>query len=60
MDKENDNVCEMCRWYTSSTSGTHGYCRVMPPVFTHLDDRGRPRFFNPLVSPHSYCSLFED
>jgi hypothetical protein len=60
MTDETDNVCENCKWYTESHAQTHGYCRVMPPVFTHLDDRGRPRFFNPLVSPHSYCSLFED
>lgn len=60
MIEEKDPICENCNWYTPSHAGTHGYCRRFPPVFTHLDDNGRPRFYNPTTSPHNHCGEFED
>jgi hypothetical protein len=60
MIDDGNQICENCQWYNPSHAGTHGYCKVNPPVFTHLDENGRPRFFSPVVSPHNTCSLFED
>lgn len=60
MVDETEDTCENCHWYRASHAGTHGYCRVNPPVFTNLDERGHPRFYNPVVSPHSFCSLWEE
>lgn len=57
---EKEEVCENCAWYSPSHAGTHGYCKVRPPVFTNLDENGRPRFYNPVVSPHSFCALWEE
>lgn len=55
-----DDVCSNCAWYSPAHAITHGYCKRMPPVFTHLDDAGRPRFYNPITSPHNYCGEFEE
>lgn len=57
---EDEKVCENCNWYMASHAGTHGYCKALPPVFTHQDEQGRPRFFNPIVSPSSFCSLWAE
>lgn len=53
--------CAKCYFFKSSGSGSHGFCRRFPAVFTHIDEEtGRPRFFNPVVSPYSFCGEFED
>jgi len=58
MLNDEDKVCESCNWYSPSHAMTHGYCKRFPPVFTNLDDRGRPRFFNPVVSPTNHCGEY--
>jgi hypothetical protein len=52
--------CIDCYFFQPSPSGSHGYCRRMPPVFTSTDEAGRPKFFSPVVSPHAWCGEFED
>jgi hypothetical protein len=59
-DMNREEKCADCLWFVQSPSGVHGFCKVNPPVFTGIDDNGRPRFFNPVVSPHNFCSLFEE
>lgn len=54
-----NEVCLNCRFYHESHAGTHGYCKASPPVFTNLDEQGRPRFFNPVVGPNNWCGLWE-
>ena len=49
-------VCDNCRWYVKARAGTHGFCKVDPPVYTYCDDTDRPRFYNPVVSAHNFCS----
>ena len=56
MLKKEFRVCEHCEWYTASRAETHGYCKLNPPEFTYQDERQRPRFYNPTVSPNSFCS----
>jgi hypothetical protein len=51
--------CEECRWFSPAVSGNHGYCKIDPPVFTHVDEENRPKFFNPVVSLHGFCSNWE-
>ncbi len=61
MSKNNDEACKQCLFFQGSPSGIHGFCKRFPPVFTHIDEEtGRPRFFNPVVSPYSFCGEFED
>lgn len=55
-----DMVCDNCHWYVEANAGTHGYCKRNPPVLTGHDDRGRPRFFNPVVGPNNFCGEFKE
>jgi hypothetical protein len=55
-----DERCLDCFFFKPSPSGSHGFCRRYPPVFTNLDENGRPRFWSPVVSPHGYCGEFEE
>jgi hypothetical protein len=54
-----DDCCDECIHFKPSNSGTHGYCRRFPPVFTSTDDAGRPRFYSPVVSPWGLCGEFD-
>lgn len=60
MSKNNDEACGSCFFFQGSASGSHGFCKRFPPSFTHMDNEGRPKFFNPVVSPYSFCGEFED
>ena len=60
MTKNNDENCAGCLFFQGSPAGTHGFCKRFPPVFTNLDDAGRPKFFNPVTSPFNWCGEFED
>jgi hypothetical protein len=51
--------CEECIFWKAAPSGQHGYCRESPPVFTTLDEAGRPKFYSPVVSPWNWCGRFE-
>jgi len=54
-------TCETCHWFSAAHSLQHGYCKVDPPVLTHIDqETGHARFNNPVVSPHNFCSKWED
>jgi len=55
-----EEKCVDCYWFVQSPAGEHGYCKSLPPVFTGSDEKGRAKFFNPVVSPHSFCSMFEE
>lgn len=55
-----EEICQNCRWYVESGSTKHGYCKRFPPVFTKNDDQGRPRFYNPVISPNSFCGEWEE
>lgn len=55
-----EDTCTDCCYFVESPAGTHGYCKRYPPVFTHKDDNGRPRFFNPVVSPSNFCGEFKE
>lgn len=55
-----EEKCSQCYWFVQSPAGEHGYCKRYPPVFTGCDDRGRQKFFNSVVSPHSFCGEFEE
>lgn len=57
--ESDDERCVECLFFQASPSGSHGYCKQSPPVFTHIDEHGRPRFFNPVVSTHNWCGKFE-
>lgn len=57
--ESDDERCLECLFFQASPSGTHGYCKRFPPVFTNVDEHGRPRFYNPVVSQHSFCGEFE-
>lgn len=57
---EIDERCLDCFFFKPSPSGSHGYCRRNPPVFTNLDEHGRPRFWSPVVSPNGWCGEWED
>lgn len=57
---EREEQCLHCYFFALSPSGSHGYCKRYPPVFTNLDPEGRPRFFNPVISPFSFCGEFEE
>ena len=59
MSKDNDENCGACFFFQGSPAGTHGFCKRYPPVFTNLDGDGRAKFFNPVVSPHSFCGEWE-
>lgn len=60
-DMGNDGEkCVKCYFFQQSPAGEHGYCKRYPPVFTGTDERGRPKFFNSVVSPHSFCGEFEE
>ena len=52
--------CVDCYFYQGSAGGSHGFCKRNPPVFTHLDESGRPKFFNPVTAPHNWCGEFEE
>jgi len=53
--------CDTCRWFHPAHSGTHGYCKLDPPTFTHIDpDTGYARFNNPVVNPESWCAQHEE
>jgi hypothetical protein len=52
--------CVECYFYQGSPAGSHGFCKRYPPVFTHLDEAGRPKFFNAVVAPHNWCGEFEE
>ncbi len=56
---ERTERCMECYFFQPSPSGSHGYCKESPPVFTNVDPEGRPRFYNPVVSPHGWCGRFE-
>ena len=60
MSKSKVEICGGCYFFQGSPSGTHGFCKRYPPVFTNMDDDGRAKFFNPVVSPHSFCGEFEE
>jgi hypothetical protein len=54
------DACKNCRWYWQAPTNTHGYCKLDPPVFTHVEEgTQRPMFFNPVVGPNNHCSHFE-
>lgn len=59
IEATDDVTCVECHFFQPSPSGGHGYCKRFPPVFTNIDEHGRPRFYNPVVSPHSFCGEFE-
>lgn len=56
---KNDDVCGQCLFYQGSPAGNHGFCKRFPPVFTHIDNDGRAKFFNPVTSPFNWCGEFE-
>ena len=56
---ENEVCCE-CAFYVEAPAGRHGFCKVAPPVFTGRDEDGYPRFYNPTVSPNSFCREWEE
>lgn len=56
--EDHEEKCVSCYFYKASHAMSHGYCRRFPPVFTHMDD-GRAKFFNAVVSPHSFCGEWE-
>lgn len=56
----NDENCQSCHWYQEAPSEKHGYCHRYPPVFTHNDEKGRPRFFCPVVNGRGYCGEWEE
>lgn len=60
MSKDKEEICANCHWAVASASGSHYYCKVNPPVFTHHDERGHPRFYNPVVGAASFCSLWDE
>jgi hypothetical protein len=60
MNKNDGEACGLCYFFQTSSAGSHGFCKRNPPVFTHLDPEGRPKFFNPVVAPHSFCGEFSD
>ena len=60
MTKNNDDSCAGCYFFYGSPSGTHGFCKRYPPVFTNMDGDNRPKFFNPVTSPFNWCGEFEE
>lgn len=60
MNKNNVEACGQCLFFQGSPSGSHGFCKRFPPVFTNMDAEGRPKFFNPVTSPYNWCGEFED
>ena len=54
-----EEICQNCHWAIMSKSGKHAYCKRFPPSFTKNDENGYPRFFNPIVAPHSFCGEWE-
>lgn len=60
MNKDNDEICANCHWFVNSAAGSHGYCKRFPPVFTHRDEKGHPRFYNAVVNPKSFCGEWEE
>jgi hypothetical protein len=59
-DMTREEKCSECYWFVQSPAGSHGFCKRNPPVFTHVDPEGRPKFFNPVVAPHNFCGEFEE
>jgi hypothetical protein len=59
-DMNREEKCSDCYWFVQSPTGVHGFCKNGPPVFTGTDENGRPKFFNPVVSPHNFCAEFEE
>jgi hypothetical protein len=59
-DMTRDEKCGACYFFVQSPTGVHGFCKRNPPVFTGADENGRAKFFNPVVSPHSFCGEFEE
>lgn len=52
------DCCGTCMFFEEHSSKQHGFCKFEPPVFTGNRD-GFARFFNPVVSPNSFCSKYE-
>lgn len=55
-----EQTCEHCNWYVAASSQKHGFCKSRPPVFTRIDEKGHPRFYNPVVAPHNFCSEWDE
>lgn len=60
MSKDKEEICANCHWLVLAGAGTHGYCKRFPPVFTKNDEKGFPRFFNPIVGLNSFCGEWEE
>lgn len=59
-DMNRDDKCASCYFFVQSPTGVHGFCKRFPPVFTGVDDNGRAKFFNSVVSPHNFCGEWEE
>ena len=59
INKNDGEACGRCYFFQTSPAGSHGFCKRLPPVFTHLDDALRPKFYNPVTAPHNWCGEWE-